>query len=183
MQSEEKERSPFQTIIPNKWFPFPSLCVMSHHPPHTCTLTSTFFPAWPAQHFHPHLPPVEEKRQTPTMGSLMLQDFIYFFTLNPEFYSVGGIFVLFWFFFTPELVCLLIQLCFTDVQHKGLCSFQAHLSLACRGWRAIKFSACGLSSLRASQIFINSAPQRLGAQLHPSCLGRLRPGGLSEVKE
>lgn len=99
MQSEEKERSPFQTIIPNKWFPFPSLCVMSHHPPHMCTLTSTFFPAWPAQHFHPHLPHVEEKRQTPTMGSLMLQDFIYFFTLNPEFYSVGGIFVLFWFFY------------------------------------------------------------------------------------
>lgn len=85
--------------FPNKSFPFPSLCVMSHHPPHTCTLTSTFFPAWPAQHFHPRLPHVEEKRQTPTMGSLMLQDFIYFFTLNPEFYSVGGDFVLFCFLY------------------------------------------------------------------------------------
>lgn len=67
-------------------------------------------------------------------------------------------------------MCVLIQVCFTDVQQKGLCCFQAHLSLACHGCEEIKFSACCLSSLRASQTFINSAPQRLGAQPHPSML-------------
>lgn len=85
--------------FPNKSFHFPSLQVVFHHPSHTCTLRGPFSPALPAQHFHPHLPHMEETRQTPTTGSLILQDFIYFFTLNPRFYSAGAFFVLFCFLY------------------------------------------------------------------------------------
>lgn len=152
----------------------------------------------PSSHVHTHkhlfpsmacpaLPPTSAshggEKANPHDGQLNASGFYLFLHFKSRILFCWRDFCALLVFFTPELVCLLIQLCFTDVQHKGLCSFQAHLSLACRGWRAIKFSACGLSSLRASQTFINSAPQRLGAQLHPSCLGRLRPGGLSEVKE
>lgn len=134
---------------------------MSHHPPHRCTLRNPFFPAFPpisASH--------RGEKANPHKGQLHTSGIYYFFYFKSEILFCWKVFCCFFVFFTPELVCLLIQVCFTDVQHEGLCSFQAHLSLACHGWEAIKFSACCLSS----QTFINSALQRLGAQLHPFVL-------------